>query len=56
LKVRYDVRGHGRSGKPEEDEGWEWERFAEDFDTVVEAFGVRRPFVAGWYVGVFLLE
>lgn len=54
MKVRYDVRGHGRSGKPEEDEAWEWKRFAEDFDAVVEAYKLHKPFVAGWYV-VFCL-
>jgi hypothetical protein len=50
TKVRYDVRGHGRSGKPDADEAWESKRFAEDFDTVVNAFKLRKPFVAGWYV------
>ncbi|XP_006456536.1 hypothetical protein AGABI2DRAFT_195620 [Agaricus bisporus var. bisporus H97] len=49
--VRYDVRGHGRSGKPEGDEAWEWKRFAEDFDAVVEAYGLHKPFVAGWSLG-----
>lgn len=49
-KVRYDARGHGRSGKPDTDEAWESKRFAEDFDTVVKAYELHRPFVVGWYV------
>ncbi|KXN92506.1 AB hydrolase superfamily protein YdjP [Leucoagaricus sp. SymC.cos] len=49
--VMYDVRGHGRSGKPDRDEAWESKRFAEDFDTVLEAFELKRPFVAGWSLG-----
>ncbi|KAJ6552093.1 Alpha/Beta hydrolase protein, partial [Mycena vulgaris] len=49
--VRYDVRGHGRSGKPADEASWESERLAEDFDAVVEAFALRRPFVLGWSLG-----
>ncbi|KAF9447126.1 alpha/beta-hydrolase [Macrolepiota fuliginosa MF-IS2] len=49
--VRYDARGHGRSGKPDTDEKWESRRLAEDFKTVVDAFKLQRPFVAGWSLG-----
>ncbi|KAF9447133.1 alpha/beta-hydrolase [Macrolepiota fuliginosa MF-IS2] len=49
--VRYDVRGHGRSGKPSADEGWASERFAEDFGAVVDAFKLEKPIVAGWSLG-----
>ncbi|KAJ7139973.1 Alpha/Beta hydrolase protein [Mycena crocata] len=49
--VRYDVRGHGRSGKPSEEASWESERLAEDFDTVVQGFGLKKPFVLGWSLG-----
>ncbi|KAJ3562281.1 hypothetical protein NP233_g9676 [Leucocoprinus birnbaumii] len=49
--VRYDVRGHGRSGKPDTDAAWESKRLAEDFDAVVCAFKLCRPFVAGWSLG-----
>jgi len=49
--VRYDVRGHGRSAKPADEASWESQRLAEDFDAVVEAFGLHRPFVLGWSLG-----
>jgi pimeloyl-ACP methyl ester carboxylesterase len=48
TKVRYDVRGHGRSGKPSDVAAWESKRLAEDFDAVVEAFKLDKPFVLGW--------
>ncbi|KAF8885175.1 Alpha/Beta hydrolase protein [Infundibulicybe gibba] len=44
--VRYDMRGQGRSGQPRDGAGWESERFAEDFDAVVNAFKLDKPFVA----------
>lgn len=47
-EVRYDVRGHGRSAKPVDEASWESKRLAEDFDAVVEAFKLDRPFVLGW--------
>jgi pimeloyl-ACP methyl ester carboxylesterase len=47
--VRYDTRGHGRSGMPTDAEFWQSKRLAEDFDAVVQAFELRRPFVAAWY-------
>ncbi|OCH85852.1 alpha/beta-hydrolase [Obba rivulosa] len=49
--VRYDTRGHGRSGKPEEEEAWQSERLAQDFDAVVTAFNLKVPFVAAWSLG-----
>ncbi|KAJ7186984.1 Alpha/Beta hydrolase protein [Mycena filopes] len=49
--VRYDVRGHGRSGKPADEASWESKRLAEDFDAVVKAFKLHRPFVLGWSLG-----
>ncbi|KAJ6558249.1 Alpha/Beta hydrolase protein [Mycena capillaripes] len=49
--VRYDVRGHGRSGKPADQASWESKRLAEDFDAVVEAFKLDKPFVLGWSLG-----
>ncbi|KAG5651548.1 hypothetical protein H0H81_008258 [Sphagnurus paluster] len=48
--IRYDIRGHGRSGKPDNEDAWDSQRFAQDFDTVVQAFGLKKPFVAGWCV------
>ncbi|KAI0833650.1 alpha/beta-hydrolase [Trametes gibbosa] len=49
--VRYEMRGHGRSGKHFEEEGYESRKIAEDFHTVCEAFGVVKPFLAGWSLG-----
>ena len=46
--VRYEMRGHGRSGKPLEEAGYESVKIAQDFRTVCEAFGVVKPFMAGW--------
>ena len=46
--VRYEMRGHGRSGKPIDEAGYASARLAEDFKTVCDAFGVVRPILAGW--------
>lgn len=46
--VRYEMRGHGRSGKPEGFDAYASVRHAEDFRTVCEAFELVRPFVLGW--------
>ncbi|KAJ7282266.1 Alpha/Beta hydrolase protein [Mycena rebaudengoi] len=49
--VRYDWRGHGRSGKPTDSAAWVSQRLAEDFDAVVQSFNLNRPFVLGWSLG-----
>ncbi|KDQ14994.1 hypothetical protein BOTBODRAFT_174192 [Botryobasidium botryosum FD-172 SS1] len=49
--VRYDLRGLGRSDKPLDPASYESQRFAEDFDAVVQTFGLKKPFVAGWSYG-----
>ncbi|RDX42133.1 alpha/beta-hydrolase [Lentinus brumalis] len=49
--VRYEMRGHGRSGKPLEEKDYESLKIAQDFRTVCEAFGVVKPFMAGWSLG-----
>ena len=46
--VRYEMRGHGRSGKPVEEKDYASARIAEDFKTVCDAFGLVRPFMVGW--------
>lgn len=48
--VRYEMRGHGRSDKPEDMQSYSAIRHAEDFHSVCEAFQLDRPFVLGWYV------
>ncbi|KAH9902770.1 alpha/beta-hydrolase [Cubamyces lactineus] len=49
--VRYDLRGHGRSDKPFSEKAYESIKFAEDFKAVCKAFGVEKPFFAGWSLG-----
>ena len=49
-QVRYDVRGHGRSGKPSEMEGYSSKLYADDFAAVCAAFGIQRPIVVPWCV------
>jgi pimeloyl-ACP methyl ester carboxylesterase len=48
IKVRFDLRGHGRSGRPVDEESWESKRLAEDFAAVVDGFKLNKPFVLGW--------
>ncbi|KIJ46885.1 hypothetical protein M422DRAFT_29072 [Sphaerobolus stellatus SS14] len=49
--IRYDLRGHGRSGKPLEPAAWTSERFAEDFHAVMSIFRVNKPILVGWSYG-----
>lgn len=48
--VRYDLRGHGRSAKSFDFKAYESIRYAEEFKTVCDAFGVKKPSVVTWYV------
>ncbi|KAH9949904.1 alpha/beta-hydrolase, partial [Amylocystis lapponica] len=49
--VRYEMRGHGRSDRPQQAEAYDSIRQAEDFRTVCEAFDLERPFVLAWGLG-----
>ncbi|EJD03465.1 alpha/beta-hydrolase [Fomitiporia mediterranea MF3/22] len=49
--VRYDVRGHGRSGKPDTIEEYASKLFADDFAAVLQAFKVHKPIVVAWSLG-----
>ncbi|KAF8589026.1 alpha/beta-hydrolase [Ramaria rubella] len=49
--VAYDLRGHGRSGKPDVPEAYSQDRNAEDFMAVVNGFNLRKPILAGWSMG-----
>ncbi|EGN98424.1 hypothetical protein SERLA73DRAFT_169392 [Serpula lacrymans var. lacrymans S7.3] len=49
--VRLDMRGHGKSDKPEQESAWTQTKFAEDFDAVVRAYQLRKPLVAAWSCG-----
>ncbi|KAJ7125354.1 alpha/beta-hydrolase [Mycena epipterygia] len=49
--VRYDVRGHGRSGKPVDAEGYASSLYAADFSAVIKAFSLNMPVFVGWSAG-----
>ncbi|KAJ3898882.1 Alpha/Beta hydrolase protein [Lentinula edodes] len=49
--VRYDLRGHGRSGKPETVESHASELYANDFMAVASEFGLHKPVLVGWSFG-----
>ncbi|KAF5350071.1 hypothetical protein D9756_009079 [Leucocoprinus leucothites] len=49
--VRYDARGHGRSGKPLTHEGWDSQRIWEDFEVVCTEFEVQEAYILGWSLG-----
>ncbi|TCD60701.1 hypothetical protein EIP91_009654 [Steccherinum ochraceum] len=49
--IRYELRGHGRSGYPATPEAYSGQRYAEDFMAVCKSFGLVKPFVCGWSLG-----
>ena len=49
LKIRFDLRGHGRSGKPKTEEGYSSKKHAEDYAAVANEFKAKNPIVVGWY-------
>ncbi|EJD03380.1 alpha/beta-hydrolase [Fomitiporia mediterranea MF3/22] len=51
LKVRYDMRAHGRSDKPVIKEGYTSKLFADDFVAVMKAFNLHKPVFVGWSLG-----
>lgn len=48
VQVRYDVRGHGRSGIPMTPEDHASHLYAEDFKAVVDAYRLHKPVLVGW--------
>ncbi|KZT62281.1 alpha/beta-hydrolase [Calocera cornea HHB12733] len=48
--VRYEPRGHARSGQPEAEEAYASARYADDFTAVVRGFALHKPIWAGWSV------
>ncbi|KAJ7099930.1 alpha/beta-hydrolase [Mycena belliarum] len=54
--VRYDIRGHGRSGKPTTTDAYESKRFAEDFRTVMDAFELKKPVLTGCMGGAIATD
>ncbi|KAJ6528305.1 Alpha/Beta hydrolase protein [Mycena sp. CBHHK59/15] len=55
FMVRYDTRGHGRSGKPQKAEDYESVHYAEDFQAVVDGFELNNPIYVGWSLGGTIL-
>lgn len=52
FKVRFDTRGHGRSGKPLTPDFYTSDRYADDLKAIIEGFKLIKPFFAGWQVDV----
>ncbi|KAL0961111.1 hypothetical protein HGRIS_006088 [Hohenbuehelia grisea] len=46
--VRYDMRGHGRSGKPATPDAHVSVRYADDFSAVLKGFNLKKPIFIGW--------
>ncbi|KAF6759659.1 Alpha/Beta hydrolase protein [Ephemerocybe angulata] len=49
--VAYDLRGHGRSGKPAKEADYSSKLGADDFIAVTEAFNATKPLFVGWSLG-----
>ncbi|KAH9929352.1 Alpha/Beta hydrolase protein [Fomitopsis serialis] len=49
--VRYDLRGHGRSGKPTNPEAYVSSVWADDYTAVMQAFNIGKHVFLGWSYG-----
>jgi non-heme chloroperoxidase len=50
--VRFDLRGHGDSDKPESPDAYaDLDRWADDIAAVIDGAKLRRPVLAGWSLG-----
>ncbi len=55
--VALDLRGHGRSGKPEGDAYTDGRLWADDLRAVITTLGLTRPVLVGWsYGGVVITD
>ncbi|MDQ1079665.1 alpha/beta fold hydrolase [Pseudoroseomonas cervicalis] len=53
--VRFDLRGHGDSGKPEAPAAYApADRWAEDVAAMLDAAALRRPVLVGWSLGGYV--
>ncbi|KAJ7721456.1 Alpha/Beta hydrolase protein [Mycena metata] len=52
--VRYDVRGHGRSGRPTAAEEYVSSLYAADFAAVANEFSLNKPVFVGWSSGAVI--
>ena len=50
------MRGHGRSDHPQDFESYSSIKFAEDFMIVCSVFGLKKPFICGWYVPASIVD
>ncbi|KAI0026966.1 alpha/beta-hydrolase [Vararia minispora EC-137] len=48
--VRYDLRGSGRSTKPDTPEAYTPQKIADDYRAVESAFNLKKAFLVGWCV------
>lgn len=54
--VRFDLRGHGDSGKPDALEAYsDADRWADDVAAVIAAAKLRRPVLVGWSLGGYVV-
>ncbi|TFK35638.1 hypothetical protein BDQ12DRAFT_737516 [Crucibulum laeve] len=49
FMVRYDLRGHGQSGKPTTAADYTSDKWAQDFAAVVSAYKLKDVIFVGWY-------
>ena len=55
--ITYDMRGHGKSGKPDDAESYhDGRRWADDLSTVLKASGAKDPVLVGWSLGGVVLS
>lgn len=55
--IRYDMRGHGLSGKPEQAEAYtDGRRWADELHAVISASGARQPVLVGWSLGAAVIS
>ncbi|OWJ66956.1 alpha/beta fold hydrolase [Inquilinus limosus] len=53
--VRFDLRGHGDSDKPDSPDAYaDADRWADDVAAVIAGAGLRRPVLVGWSLGGFV--
>jgi pimeloyl-ACP methyl ester carboxylesterase len=55
--ITYDMRGHGRSGKPDDVQSYQdGRRWADDLSAVLKASGAENPVLVGWSLGGVVLS
>ena len=54
--VRYDIRGHGLSGKPADPAAFQdTKAWADDLDAVIRSFKLDKPVLCGWSYGGYMI-